>query len=257
MQLGDNLQTTCLHCGSVFRITPEQLEMAHGQARCNQCHQVFNALFSLENYSRNQPSNPEDSQQSTDSKPAYDEATDSELKTLLKQPVSLTEAMYGENDAPRKNLKPLLWMVGIVVLAIVTLVQVIYYQRYSLIESTEYQQQILNLCQILPCDESRFKNLKQIKLIERNVFSHPNQGSALMISGSFMNNASFQQALPRLLISLSDLQGNLIANRLFTAQEYLTDKSLTSMNPQQAIQFKLEILDPGSEALTYEFEFVS
>jgi hypothetical protein len=78
-----------------------------------------------------------------------------------------------------------------------------------------------------------------------------------MITGSFINQASFNQPLPKLLISLSDIQGNLIANRQFTAREYLAEKSLTQMPTGKAVQFHLEIFDPGTEALTYEFEFIS
>jgi len=260
MQLGENLQTTCLHCGSVFRITPQQLEMARGQARCNQCDQVFNALFSLENYveQTDYPSSEQNPINALDEEFGLgSEKTESVIKNLVNQPVSLNEAMYGDGSSAHKNFKPLLWIVGILLLIISIIIQVIYYQRYPLLSSAKYQPQILNLCQILPCDEDRFSSLSQIRLIERHVFSHPTRDNALMITGSFINQASFNQPLPTLLISLSDIQGNLIANRQFQADEYLADKSLAHMHSEKAVQFRLEIFDPGTEALTYEFEFIS
>ena len=252
--LGDELQTTCTHCNSVFRIHIEQLDSARGRVRCSQCMQVFNALTNLENYS---------------GLPVH-QLTPSEINKLEgaansgDQPqstqadgLSLREAMYGENHKSELSLKPVLWITGILLLIIITTIQVIYYQRYQLISSTQYQRQILNLCQILPCDKSKFSNPEQIRMVERNVFSHPTHGKALMITGSFINDAPFEQRMPQLMISLSDIKGNLIASRQFNAQEYLTDKTRTTLAPGKATQFKLEILDPGNEALTYEFEFVS
>jgi predicted Zn finger-like uncharacterized protein len=257
VQLSDDLQTTCLHCGSVFRISAEQLEMARGQARCSQCMQVFNALFSLENFSGHYEE-PDFSASAT----TVQSQASAAIQDLSAHPeerlgssVSLNEAMFGEDHKSSHSLKPVLWLTGILLLLIMSIVQLIYYQRYPLL-SSQYQQQILQLCNFLPCDDSRFTSLSQINLIERNVFSHPTRDKALMISGSFINRASFSQPLPELLISLSDLNGNLIGNRQFIADEYLIDKSIKNIAEGEAIQFRLEILDPGARALTYEFEFL-
>jgi predicted Zn finger-like uncharacterized protein len=245
--LNNELQTTCTHCNSVFRIYTEQLDAARGQVRCSQCMQVFNALTNLENYS-GQPVIHTDNA----TPPFAQENLNTEDNHL-----SLREAMYGNDHKSDLSLKPILWIVGILLLLIISTIQVIYYQRYQLISSSQYQQQILNLCQLLPCDKKRFSNTAQIRMIERNVFSHPTQKKALMITGSFINDAPFEQSMPKLLISLSDIKGNLIANRQFSPQEYLNDTSRQSLAPGKSAQFKLEIRDPGTEALTYEFEFVS
>jgi len=42
-----SLITRCVHCHSVFRITPEQLQAHGGQVRCGRCMQVFNGLAAL------------------------------------------------------------------------------------------------------------------------------------------------------------------------------------------------------------------
>lgn len=258
--LGNELQTTCTHCNSVYRIYSEQLDVARGQVRCSQCMQVFNALTNLENYSGQAVIETDYADQHSEL-PDHQKIDPSLLSEEKKQAendgLSLREAMYGEGHKPDQSLKPILWSAGILLLIIITTIQVIYYQRYQLITSTQYQQQILNLCQILPCDQKRFSNPAQIRMVERNVFSHPTQQKALMITGSFINEAPFEQTMPQLLISLSDIKGNLIANRQFSAAEYLTDKSRKTLPPGKSVQFKLEIQDPGTEALTYEFEFVS
>lgn len=255
VHLSDTMQTTCPVCGSVFRLSNEQLEIAKGQVRCGECQQVFNALLSLENFTDQFEKPPKPEKQNKPQTDSPDDLTDTAKNTSPGQPVSLKQAMYGENYSSRNNFKPFLWVAGILLLIITAIVQVVYYQRYTLISSSQFQQQVLNLCQILPCDESRFSSLSQIKLLERNIFAHPTQDKALMVSGSFVNQASFSQTIPGLMISLSDTQGNFIANRLFTAEEFLTDKSVKRLQPGKPVQFRLELQDPGSEALAYEFEF--
>ena len=237
-RLDDIMQTTCLYCGSVFRITQQQLDQAHGKVRCGACGEQFNALLTLENY----PSDPPRETQSA-AKPAT--------------PVSLEAAMYGDEDTARRHNPQWLWGLGILGLLALLVVQVIYYLRYDLIAQPEYQQQVLNLCRLLPCDEQRFHSPQQLRLSERNVYTHPTRDQALLINGRFVNQAPFPQQPLRLRISLSDLQGNLIANRLFTPEEYLVDPGLRRIEPGQSVPFRLEIFDPDEKAMTYEFDFVS
>ncbi len=41
------MRTACPICGTVFRVTPEQLRVRAGKVRCGQCQAIFNALESL------------------------------------------------------------------------------------------------------------------------------------------------------------------------------------------------------------------
>ena len=229
--LSDIMETSCHHCQSRFQVTEQQLQMAHGKVRCGECDEIFNALTSLKNQDRRQPV------EHLSSAPG-DAAVDVEPKLEL----SLHEAMYGHKYSILSRIAPLLWLIGILLLSSLGIAQAIYYQRYPLVENPRFQQQVLSLCRVLPCNESQFSSTQQIKLLERNVYTHPVQSNALMVSGSFVNQASFAQKLPQLLVSLFDIQGNLIANRLFNSTEYLqTDRNRTVMDIAKPVQFRLEI----------------
>jgi len=39
--------TRCPHCDTVFRVTPQQLQVSSGQVRCGRCEQVFDAFSTL------------------------------------------------------------------------------------------------------------------------------------------------------------------------------------------------------------------
>ena len=256
--LGDVMETTCDQCHSRFRLTENQLKQAYGKVRCGECGCIFNALHGLKNY---EGELPPDYYEQLENDPAIDETRpikdfEPEMEIGERRELSLHEAMYGSEHRSFFSFGPLGWFIGILLLLAVGLAQVIYYQRYELIEDPRYQQQVINLCQLLPCAETAFASTEQLKLLERNVFTHPVANNALMVTGSFTNQAPFRQKLPEMLISLFDVRGKLIANRLFKPAEYLLEeKNRGIINPEAVVQFRLEIVDPGTDALTYEFEF--
>ncbi len=256
--LGEVMETTCNQCKTRFRLTEKQLRQAYGKVRCGECGCVFNALNNLKSYEGELPEDflarLQDDSAEEKTVPVADLAGADEAEQ--RPELSLHEAMYGSERRAGLSLGPLGWSIGILLLLALGIAQAVYYQRYQLIEDPRFQQQVVNLCRILPCAESQFTSPEQIRLLERNVFTHPIAADALMVTGSFSNEAPFAQKMPDMLISLFDIQGKLIANRLFKPGEYLLrDRSRAIVEPAATIQFRLEVVDPGTDALTYEFEF--
>ncbi len=256
--LSNLMETRCEHCGSRFRVTDQQLQRALGQVRCSECGKVFNAMYNLQSLAQEDMPGPIESielssaaggGQAEQIEPVVDTSSISEL--------SLHEAMYGSEKRSMWSISPLFVFIGILLLLALGTMQTVYYLRYQLVQDARFQQQVITLCRILPCDPALFASTRQIKLLERNVFTHPSSNNALMINGAFINQASFSQKLPNMLVSLFDIQGKLIANRVFTPAEYLRDgQNQTTIAPQTPVQFLLEVVDPGTDALTYEFEFI-
>lgn len=259
IHLGDIMQTRCPNCQSNYRITDEQLQAALGRAKCSQCGMVFNALQSLKSYDGDLTSD-DHSASSIKTSPANNEEVEDWGNRTVDRPseseLSLHEAMYGYKRNSLAYYSPFLWFIGILILIVFSIAQTVYYQRYKLIKTPRFQQQVLALCELIPCGKPQFSSINQIKLLERNVFTHPVTSNALMVTGSFVNEAPFPQRLPRMLVSLFDIKGELIANRVFEPEEYLQDiGNKTAAESDIPVQFRLEIVDPGTDALTYEFEF--
>lgn len=259
IHLGEVMETSCEQCKSRFRITEAQLRQAYGRVRCGECGAVFNALLALKNYEGELPPDYFERQTETaadEPGAAGDSTAASASQAEARRQLSLHEAMYGSERRSFFSFGPLTWFIVILLLSALGVAQAIYYQRYRLIEDPQFQQQVINLCRILPCAESHFSSTEQIRLLERNVFTHPVASNALMVTGSFVNQAPFAQKMPDMLITLFDIKGKPIANRLFKPSEYLLENRKSSVAlPQAPVQFRLEIVDPGVDALTYEFEF--
>ena len=267
-QLGDVMETSCPHCGSRYFISDNQLQAALGRVKCGECEEVFNALQSLKSFEGKLPpdyqSKPVVNKNSEAIKRAamanshpVEPATSTERRVdERRSDLSLHEAMYGHERNSLASFIPFFWFIGILMLVVIGIAQAVYYHRYQLIDKPSYQQQVLKLCELVPCAELEFSSINQIKLLERNVFTHPVASDALMVSGSFVNQAPFPQKFPNMLVSLFDIRGDLIANRVFEPAEYLqNNKNIPVLEANKPVQFRLEVVDPGTDALTYEFEF--
>ena len=135
--------------------------------------------------------------------------------------------------------------------------QVLYHERERLGAYPEVAPVVNWLCDRLNCSTPERRDPEAFQITQRNIYSHPNAQGALMIQASFINQAGFSQPPPRVELSFRDLQGELLAVRRFNPEQYLPPgPELQSIAPREGVDFSLEILDPGSRAVAYEFRFL-
>lgn len=246
------LQTRCTECDSTFNLNLSQLLAADGRVRCSQCNDVFDAnIYLVRETDENTES---ESETISYSEPDILDELAEEVET-----VSLADAMHGDGDklGNTKNWTHAAWFFAILLFIAIGLAQWVYFDRLELIKNPKHQNIILSLCSIIPCDSAQFKSNSQFTLIERNIFTHPTRPNALLISGSFVNEAPFTQKMPALNIRLFNLKGDIIAQRLFSPDEYQQNKPLIEkIAPGESIHFKLEVKDPDTVTITYEFDFL-
>ncbi len=109
------------------------------------------------------------------------------------------------------------------------------------------------ICNYANCPEIERFDLSAFATDQLIVNSHPSISNALQIDFIFRNTAEFEQVFPLVEINFSDLNRRLVANRLFKPDEYL-DRELqqfTHLPSNSSIQIRLEIADPGPEAINY------
>ena len=95
-----------------------------------------------------------------------------------------------------------------------------------------------------------------ISLDSRDVRRHPDYDNALLIQLTLSNGAEFDQPYPKLRVSFSDLAGNVIAERLFQPEEYLSETLHGTLFPaKRPLLIELEVIDPGERAISYQFNF--
>lgn len=242
------MQTECPHCHTVFRIDEDQLNQSSGQVRCGHCLAVFTAENPYQTQSFNAPG-PE----VTDASKAF---SDSQVITDVIPPELRAESRRGKSRFG--FVGSLFLTLGIILSIIAGLLQYAYYNRQELVKITELRPWLQKGCELAGCELAPPKDVKSIILSSKNIFTHPNTDNALMVSVTIINQANFAQAFPVLELRFENVRGQTIAARRFRAEEYLgiNNHQIAKMQPDTPISFNLEIEDPGSDMVSYEFDFL-
>lgn len=85
-----------------------------------------------------------------------------------------------------------------------------------------------------------------------NVTTDPDSAGALSITGSLTNGAGAVQPWPQLRVVLTDRFGEALRSRDFKPAEYLAPgQSVSQLAPGLSARFRLDIVDPGAEAVGF------
>lgn len=150
------------------------------------------------------------------------------------------------------------WSLAILVFTATLFAEYIWFNRDELISDPQLRPLVMQFCAVANCETMNLREPAKIEMTTRNIYSHPNVKKGLMISGTLINHAHFDQPYPDMLIDFSDVRGEVIASRIFTPEHYMQIKfdSLKLMPPETPVDFNMEIQDPGNDAMTYEFSFL-
>lgn len=174
-----------------------------------------------------------------------------ELASLDAAPIEMEAAR------PARRGRTLLWLSANAVLILLLAAQVAWIRFDELLANPRYRPALEFLCRHAGCALATFRDLAAIESEELSVRSHPTRADALQVDFIFRNTAELPQDFPLVELNFHDIGGRLLANRLFTPQEYLADdlRALEKMPARVPVQVSLELLDPGPEAINYSLAF--
>ena len=149
---------------------------------------------------------------------------------------------------------------GVVVGLLVLLLgaQWVYFNRDALAARDVWRPSMERFCEVLMCELPMRVELADFGIVERDVRKHPTVEEALLINVAFENRATFNQPYPLFEVSFTDSTGAPVAMRRFTPAEYLGDMvdPAAGMSPHAPAQVVLEVIDPGEQAVSFQFGFL-
>lgn len=232
------MHTRCPKCQTVFRITAEQLSLREGRVRCGQCHSVFDGRRYLVEPRQNVLAHPE-----YELEEGFDPAKGPPTMTLRKAVAedkaasgdSGTEAspileeaplrLPGELATAQRRLSPAErwgYGLGVLLLASALLAQIVFGFRDRLsAEYPEVGEWLRPACAQLGCTIGPPREVGRITIEASDLQADPARKGLLVLSATLRNRAGFSVAYPHLELSLQDLQGQVVARRVFGPPEYL------------------------------------
>ncbi len=170
------------------------------------------------------------------------------------------EVIADEFSSEKSSTNTLLWSIAIFSMILLLAFQYIYFARNQLAEHDGLRASLETMCSVLGCRIPLKKSVDQIQLIHKSVQGHTNVKNALIVKATYVNEAPFVQSYPVLELVLSDIEQHIVVSRRFYPDEYLSDKANGELEagvlPNVSIPVLLEIVDPGKDAVNFEFNFL-
>jgi predicted Zn finger-like uncharacterized protein len=159
------------------------------------------------------------------------------------------------SKAPRQPRTLNLWAVGIALLTMLLGIQLVSAYRLPLSRSPLIGKPLSSLYSALghPLTATPVPGSWLVSNI--NVTSNPETPGTLSITGTLANGANFPQPWPVLRVELTDRYGDALRARDFTTQNYLpSGQSADLLNPGGAARFRIDVVDPGPEAVGFQVQ---
>ncbi|HEU4774324.1 MAG TPA: DUF3426 domain-containing protein [Lysobacter sp.] len=148
-------------------------------------------------------------------------------------------------------------LLAVGLLTVVLLGQLLLAQRNELAADARWRPTIGTVCKAVACRLPPWHEPAAYTMLARSVQPASGKQGVLSVQASFRNDASWPQAWPALQLNLSDINGQTIARRVFTAQDYHpADAALPAeLAPGQSASVSFDILEPASPIVAFTFDF--
>lgn len=252
------LVTTCAHCKTRFRVTPQQLNARQGQVRCGHCSQVFNGFQALERFpdddtggrllAEQDAKEREAALQRGASQPAPSETAAPASREAQEMPTLET---LGDGSAaqparaPRGSREPeppappgpeveitlepppreppaRAWWFGVALLGVVLLAELAFAFRGPVAQRYPALRPALEAaCAPLRCTVPWAREDGLLKLEDSEMLEVPGKPAEIALGARIRNLASVAQEYPHLELTLTDNTGQPAARRVLRPTDYL------------------------------------
>ena len=274
--------TRCPSCRAAFSITDQQLAIASGMVRCGVCEHVFDArlyLFKQAEEKAEQVDIPLDSD--------ADVSVDTEIDALDEAEFIQADSISSETKGDAQESVPnvpeqsqevvipkiiadqvssleherisfrLSYLFGIVF--IVAFVALLALQSTAVFKADWLPASIhTRACEWITCVHKVPRAVDKIEILNRSIYTHPQEKNALMVTVTIISRAKFPQPYPIVQLSFLDVTGDIMAARRFNPNDYLSEtwSKQSIMQPARPISIQLELVDFGEDVVGYEFDFL-
>ena len=151
------------------------------------------------------------------------------------------------------------WLLGVLVMLVLVFLQYAYLRMEQFAHELRYRPYYETTCHYLGCALPEFHDPSLLQARELVVRPHPTEQDALIADALLCNSAEYRQLFPNLHLRFFDINGNIVASRVFKVSEYLGGemRGLRFIPGHTEVRLSLEIVDPGEQALGYQMDVVS
>ncbi|MDX1757214.1 MAG: DUF3426 domain-containing protein [Marinobacter sp.] len=135
--------------------------------------------------------------------------------------------------------------------------QVGYYQFDRLAAIPELRPYYELACRYAGCELEPLVDVDRIQSRKLVVRTDPDNRNALVVDAEIINRAPFEQPFPAIALTFSNLNGDVVAQRIFPPETYLAGQAreMAAMPKDVPVRIAIRIRDPGRDAVNYNIVF--
>jgi predicted Zn finger-like uncharacterized protein len=199
--------------------------------------------------------------------PVSEPAPASGQPTATEEPIEPVTAGIPFNDLRREPLsvgnkgngkwRTVVWGLIVIALAGTLIAQVTWFQFDRLSAIPELRPFYEKGCQLAGCQLKPLINTEAIQSRKLVVRTDPDNRGKLLVDAVIINRADFEQPFPAIALTFSNLNGDVVAQSIFTPDEYLAGegRDLKTMPRETPVRIAISIRDPGRDAVNYNIQF--
>lgn len=169
---------------------------------------------------------------------------------LRREPVSVGGGSGG-------TVRRILWTLVVLALTGLLLAQVTWFQFDRLSAIPELHPFYEQGCELAGCELKPLIDVDAIQSRKLVVRTDPENRSQLLVEAVIINRAAFEQPFPAIALTFSNLNGDVVAQSVFTPDEYIAGdgRDLAAMPTETPVRIAIGIRDPGRDAVNYNIAF--
>lgn len=157
-------------------------------------------------------------------------------------------ALYHRVHTMTTGNTPFPWGWGIIGLLGLLLLQVGLFKTSAVVQSPTLRPALETLCARAHCQLPALHHVAAIHIIDRGLHTAYDGSGALEFHATLVNEFDLPQAFPNIRLSLNELDGSLLAQRVFSRKDYLPGSSAAAQMPAKLpVEIKLSIAKPLAE----------
>lgn len=254
--------THCPACQTEFFVTDEQLNKHNGKVRCGQCLHVFDAKAefvepgeSAEAIEDTPPAVPNEENVAT--APVAESSAKAEDEFIGDYQLSNFDDLADKSklkSSRKRKPRPFLWSFISLILLIAAIAQSIYFMRSEIaIYYPNFKPYLVKACIPLHCTVELPKKIEFIVIDDSDIQEDAEYKGLMRLSSTLINQASFNQAYPKLELTLTDVEDKPKLRRIFTPKEYLPEHTDISrgLAPGEEVKIRLAMTTQGESVAGY------
>ena len=241
--------TRCPGCSTIFRVTPQQLELREGQVRCGHCRTVFDGNAHLISLAPTPNPEPHEADELAAGPPTVTlrsahalRPAHEDVETRPREPIGAArispqtveaddeedeeEVDYDSRfawDRPRRRPPALtaLYVAAIPILLIALVGQALFHFRDALAAHwPQTRPALTQMCAAAGCSVRPLRDVAALSIDASDLQADPAHKGLLILSATIRNRAGYALAYPHLELTLTDSTDQVVVRRAMAPGEY-------------------------------------